>query len=239
MEDFFDFEKLKATVFLLTEGDKKNMAMISDEHLMVLRNGRKHLFQFMKIMEVSAEIKKFLLPLLLGGIFTPFALLSYFTNMFHPMVHLIATLLGLLLFYIGWNGRAVLIIRLNGNVEELVFLPGISNNLMAFIDFLNGLIKSKDLTALSGMIFFDMDKRGLFTMNSNSENAYPIFGYTYQQILKLKKAKGSLIVIDPEKAGREVRFIFDPETNEMRPAIDGPLDRKAEVNTSGIDFPKS
>lgn len=229
MEDFFDVEKVKAMVFLLSEGDRKNMAMISDEHLMVVRKGRKHLYPLFKISAVQAEVKKSLLPIFIGGIFTPFALLSYFSNMFHPMVHLVATLLGMLLFYIGWIGRPVLIIRLKGKLEELFFLPRISNNLMAFIDYLSGLIQSKEISALSGMIFFDRDRRGLFSMEGNKETTYPIFGYTYTQQLIWQKTWGSLIAIDPVKAGREVRLLFDPETREMRPAVDGPIDRKAEV----------
>lgn len=229
MEDFFDVEKVKATVFLLSEGDRKNMAMISDEHLMIVRKGKKHLYPLSKISTVQAEVKKSLLPIFIGGIFTPFALLSYFSNMFHPMVHLVATLLGMLLFYIGWIGRPALIVRLKGNLEALFFLPKISNNLLAFIDHLSGVLQSEAFAGLSGMIFFDMDKKGLFAIESNKENQYPIFGYTYTQQLKWQKARRSLIVIDPVKAGREVKLLFDPETREMRPAVDGPIDRKAEV----------
>jgi hypothetical protein len=238
LEDFFDFEKVKATVFLLSEGDQKNIAMVSDEHLMLVRKGKKNLYPLSKILSVNAEVKKSLLPLFVGGIFTPFALLSYFSNIFHPMVHLVATLLGLLLFYIGWLGRSALIIRLSGNIEELVFLPGISNNLRAFIDYLAGLIKAQKLNALSGMVFFDRDKKGLFSMESNAENTYPIFGFTYMQIQKWQKTRGSLIAVDPVKAGREVKILFDPQTNEMRPAIDGPIDSKAEVKFSDAAFSK-
>jgi hypothetical protein len=229
MEDFFDVEKVKAMVFLLSEGDRKNMAMISDEHLMVVRKGKKHLFPLLKISAVQAEVKKSLLPLFIGGIFTPFALLSYFSNMFHPMVHLVATLLGMLLFYIGWIGRPVLIIRQRGNLEELFFLPRVSSNLRAFLDYLTDIIKTNDSTALSGMIFFDKDLKGLFTSEGNEDDTYPIFGYTYKQFYKWKKDRACIIVIDPVKAGREVKLLFDPETREMRPAVDGPIDRKAEV----------
>lgn len=228
MEDFFDFEKLKAKVYLLSEGDQKNRAMVSSEHLLVVRKGVKHLYALKRITKIETGIKKSLLPLFLGGIFTPFALLSYFTNMFQPLVHLIATLLGMFLFYIGWSGRATLTIKLSNNLEEHILLPVISNNLLAFIDFVQGLINGKNRSSLTGMIFFEEDKTGIFSGEDDSSVTFPIAGYTYQQIIKLQKTGENLIAIDPENARREVKFIFDTAINEMRPTIDGPVDRNAE-----------
>jgi hypothetical protein len=53
----------------------KNMAMITDEALMIVRDGKKALFQLNIITKVDIANKKMLLPLILGrgtGSFFPF-----------------------------------------------------------------------------------------------------------------------------------------------------------------------
>lgn len=235
MEDFFDFEDIKAKVFLLNDGDTKNMAMVTDEHLMLLRNGRKRLYLLNRIKSLHTSVKKSLLPLFVGGIFAPFALLSYFANMFHPMVHLVSTLLGMLLFYIGWTGRHALIVTLATGDEENVYLPAISKNVKAFISYVNGTLK-RDRTDLSGMIFFREGQPGLFNDEEPGDNDFPKFGFTYQQVLKRKEIHKKMIAVDPLKAGVEIKLEFDPKTNEMRPMIALGLDRKSVLKIYPGDF---
>lgn len=233
MEDFFDLDDIRAKAFLQKEGDSKNILLITGEHLMIVRKGRKSLFPLLQIKSLRTTTKKSLFPLFIGGIFTPFALLSYFTNMFHPMVHLIATLLGLLLFYIGWSGRHALILTLTKRDEEFIFLPAMSRNLEAFIAYANGLLSGG---ILSAMIFFETGQSGLFADEKSDKDDFPRFGFTYQQVLKRMDIHSKVIAIDPLKAGTEVKFEYDRTCGEMRPVVARPLDRNSSVEVSPSDF---
>jgi hypothetical protein len=41
VEDFFDLDKLKAKVYLMKDGDTSNMAMVTDEKLMLRQKRQK------------------------------------------------------------------------------------------------------------------------------------------------------------------------------------------------------
>jgi hypothetical protein len=158
VEDFFDLDKLKAKVYLMKDGDTSNMAMVTDEKLMFVRNGKKMRFSLPEVKGLSSGNKKQLFPLIVGGIVAPFAFLSYFTNMFHPFFHLIFTLIGLLLFYIGVAGRAVLVVLMSKGEEELIYLPSVSSNLLAFIDYINGQLVNTGDAGLNKFIFIEIEK---------------------------------------------------------------------------------
>lgn len=235
MEDFFDLNKLKAKVYLLKDGDTSNMAMVTDENLMFVRNGKKMRFSLYKVKGLSSGNKKQLFPLIMGGIVAPFAFLSYFTNMFHPFFHLVFTLIGLLLFYIGVSGRAALVVLMSKGDEEFVYLPSISNNLLAFIDYINGLLINIGDAGLNKFIFIEIDKSSyswLYGQNEEPKGKFPCWGYTYHQITKTSGLRSKVIAINPELAGREIRFVFDEKLNEMRPQIDGPVNKESLVQLS-------
>lgn len=235
MEDFFDLNKLKAKVYLLKDGDTSNTAMVTDEQLMLVRNGKKMLFSLAKVKRLSSGNKKQLFPLIMGGIVAPFAFLSYFTNMFHPFFHLVFTLLGLLLFYIGATGRAALIVTMSKGEEDFVYLPSISNNLLAFIDYINGQLINTGDSHLNKFIFIEIDKSSyswLYGKNEQKKDKFPCLGYTYRQLIKTPELRSKTLAINPELAGREIRFVFDVKLNEMRPQIDGPVNEDSLVQIS-------
>lgn len=233
MEDFFDYDKLKASVYLLKEGDQKNMALVSDEHIFVRRDGHKKIYELRQISQIRHGIKKSLLPLFIGGIFTPFAILSYFANMFHPIFHLIGTLLGMLLFYIGWAGKNVLILQDKKGHEENIFLPTISPNLLAFIDYLSGIIAGNPESAQAGFIYFREAPDRLTGSVAGNSAIFPVTGYTWKQMLSHRLHKSDLTAIDPAKAGQEIKFVYDLEIKEMRPVLEKPVDVGAIVENSG------
>jgi hypothetical protein len=235
VEDFFDLDKLKAKVYLLKDGDTSNMAMVTDEKLMLVRNGKKMLFSLAKVKRLSSGNKKQLFPLIIGGIVAPFAFLSYFTNMFHPFFHLVFTLMGLLLFYIGVAGRAVLVVLMSKGEEELIYLPSVSSNLLAFIDYINGQLVNTGDAGLNKFIFIEIEKSRyswLYEQNEEQKDKFPCWGYTYQQLTKTPGLRSKAIAVNPELAGREIRFVFDAKLNEMRPQIDGPVNADALVQLS-------
>ncbi len=239
MENYFDWEKAKAFVYLLSEGDDDNKLAITDELLLVNHNKQKSLFLLSQIVHLKAENKKMLFPLIVGGIITPFAFLSYFTNMFLPWIHLVSMLAGMFLFYVGWSGKSSLTILLKNRGEENFYLQSISRNLWAFIDFVNNLLSNKSNSVLSTFLFFEIEKENVdtfFGLSSKTENVsfYPVLGYTFGQWEKNNKRLEveNLIIVNPMLAGMEVKFSFDMNTNQMRPQLNSPVSIASKVNIS-------
>ena len=239
MEDFFDQEKAKAIVYLLSEGDNKNKVMISDDQLLVIQKNQKHIFLLANIKVLQTEDKKLLFPLILGGIITPFAFLSYFVNLFNPWLHLFLIMGGLLLLYIGWTGKPSFTIVLKNGDERNYYLPLISNNLLAFIDFANTIQANISGAGLGNLLFFEVENHAannLFDENSVLKNSpfFPIYGFTIRQLQNEGKSiyADNIYSIDPLKSGREIKFEFDLNTNQMRPKLEGPVLRESLVKQS-------
>jgi hypothetical protein len=173
-----------------------------------------------------------LFPLIVGGIITPFAFLSFFVNLLMPWIHLVSVLVGLLLFYIGWAGKhALTIVFLNGD-EKNYYLPSISKNVEAFIEFANDALKG-DHNVYSKLLFFDLDSGFVDPFfgkgNESQDQLFPLFGYTYSQLKLSGKSINELIAVDPSTAGAEIRFSFDQQTNRMRPLIEQPLLPESQI----------
>ena len=240
MEEFFDQEKAKAFVYLLSEGDNKNKAIISDDQVLVIRKNQRQLFSFKSISSLKSEYKKLLFPLILGGIVAPFAFLSYFANFFLPWIHLVGILGGMFLFYTGWLGKSSFTIVFKNGDELNYYLPAISKNLQAFIYFVNTLLVDTRDPGLRDLLFFEIEKENEDILFGNEENIdnqiqFPIVGFTYRQLTDMDKSfyGDKLLAINPTKAGREIKFMYDLRTNQMRPKLEGPVLEEAKVKISG------
>lgn len=234
MEDFFDQNEAKAFVYLLSEGDDKNKLFISDEKLLIIRKNQRKTIVLKNVARLKIENKKQLLPLILGGIITPFAFLSFFINLFMPWIHLISVMVGLLLFYLGWVGKSALILKFKNGDELVYYLPSISKNLIAFIDFANAILQQTQSTIFADLIYFEIaenDTDAFFGKDKvKEERIFPIFGYTQNQLKNLKKSKKNIVGINPLKTGRELRFSYDLKTNQMRPILSGTVLPESKVD---------
>ena len=236
MEEFFDLDQVRALVYLNTIGDNKNKLLISDDQLCVIHKGKKNVLELHSIRKLKTTNKKMLLPLILGGIITPFAFLSYFVNLFHPWIHLISILLGMFLFYAGWHGRSALLIVFRNGEELIHYLPTISRNLIAFVNYANDFIKSPGAGSTISSIFVEIDREQeniLFgEMQEDVSAVFPLMGFTQGQFKRWQKIKGEkqYYSFDPLKSGREIRFDYDLTTGEIRPVIDGPIKRSSIID---------
>ncbi len=226
-------------MYLLAEHDIGNKVMISDDQILVVYKKKRTLFTLKSIKSLKTERIKLLFPLVLGGIITPFAFLSFFVNLFYPWIHLTAIMLGLLLFYTGWSGKYSFTIVFKNGDEIHHYLTSISNNLEAFIDFVNTQrLKVSTINApLLDALFFELDKKHedvFFGQKNVNQTLFPIFGYTYQQLHKLGKSisDSGIICINPVTSGREIKFHFDLNTNMMRPRLEGPVNKDSKINSA-------
>jgi len=125
-----------AKVYLLQDGDEANLCCIDKETLLIIRKGTVHRINLDLVREIDITGKRFLLPLLMGGVFAPFFFLTLIKGMFHPFINLSGFLVGIYLFYLGYTGSHSIVVRGHGVIKE-IFLPSISPNLRAFIAFVN------------------------------------------------------------------------------------------------------
>ena len=238
MEDFFDRNNAKAFVYLLSESDNKNKIYVSEDKLLVIRKSVAKVYSLSDLSRLKTETKKMLFPLIVGGILTPFAFVSFFVNLFMPWIHLISILGGILLFYLGWAGKSVLTIIYKDGDELIYYLPSVSKNLQAFIDFINLSLLEDPVTSLGKLIYFELDLQyvnSLFGKSAGDENQiFPLYGYTYNQIVQSGKSINKLIAIDPSKAGIEIKFLYDPKSDLMRPTVEKPVlpESKIVIDTS-------
>ncbi|MDZ7607587.1 MAG: hypothetical protein U5K79_18810 [Cyclobacteriaceae bacterium] len=230
-DDFFDFNSARARVFLLREGDQKSMALLSDSGLLVIYKGKRHLFQTESIKQCRAEDKRLLFPLIVGGIMAPFAFLSFLIHPMQPWVHLVSIIAGMVLFYIGWTGKPAMVILLKNKEEVIFYLPSISMNLQAFMDFANMMISPGNKQLFSSLIYIELPvgSESLFNTEQPVSTLFPLFGYTYQQLSARMESMTNLIAIDPMQSGREIKFEYDSATQLFRPQIDGPLRPESRV----------
>jgi hypothetical protein len=234
LEDFYDNDKTIAFVYLSSKNDDNNKIMISDEHLQIVYRKKKYIYPIQSLKILKTEKVKFLFPLVLGGIMTPFAFLAYFINPYYPWVHLLAILLGMFLFYLGLYGKDSFTVVKRGGEEIRHFLPYVSKNLEAFIDFANPILREKK--ALQNGLYFKVDKieeKLLFGERKADQSIFPLFGYTYIQFRKNSQSflEENYCCINPAKTQREISFKFDPKSKMMRPVLEGPVPRDAQIKS--------
>jgi hypothetical protein len=130
----------------------------------------------------------------------------------------------MLLLYIGWTGKSAVTVIFKNEETSHFYLPSVSKNLQAFIDFSNDLLNTNKYYDDRSLLFFKIDQKTI----------YPLFGYTFGQFNseKDKLRIEDFTVIDPQKAGVEIKFEYDHFAGQMRPKLTGPPSKAAIVEYS-------
>lgn len=218
------------TVSLLKANDLANEILVSDQQLMVVRKGIKKIYALSDIRRLSTGHKTLLFPLILGGIITPFAFLSYFTYFDFPWIHLIAFFTGFWLLFTGISGKASVSIHIKNSDTVDILLPSISLPLKGFIDFFNDYLATISHGSHGFLVYFDATKDALTqgtTLESSHEKmpVFPLTGYTRNQLLQAfgKHAIHKFTSVDPFLCQGKLKFIPDAERVDIRPILEGPI----------------
>ncbi|MTI22168.1 hypothetical protein E1176_14145 [Fulvivirga sp. RKSG066] len=124
-------EPIIATSYIARLGDEKNRCFLSKKSLFIKYKGRLEQFDLSDIQELNFKHKLLLLPLILGGILAPFALLALLKDLGNPWLLLSGMVLGILLIYYGYDGTPTLSIATK--VKEFdFFIKKPTPNLLAF-----------------------------------------------------------------------------------------------------------
>lgn len=125
-----------AKVYLLKEGDERNVCYVNNKQLLIIRKNVSTRIDLELIKGITFSNKKFLFPLITGGVLMPFFFIALFNNIFHHYISLIGFLIGVYLFYFGYVGSSSMVVLGHQPIKEF-FLPSISPNLKAFAKFVN------------------------------------------------------------------------------------------------------
>lgn len=245
MSTLADLEAPLAICYLHRADDERNRCWLTERHLVVQFQGKKHAFERAFLKTVAIEQRRAWLPLIVGGIAAPLSLLALLLNLYNPWALIYVFLPALLLLYLGWLPYAVLAVH--DAVKPHDFrLPAVSANLHAFVRFVNRMILQGDsyiYHVARAKEWAGVEATGHYAPTSLANEGF-IHASQADQLERLKRSglftadtNWTVLTIDPLKVQAEVRY--EPGTDppgvtsppdELFPHIYGPLNTEAVVN---------
>lgn len=243
------WEKTIALCYLQQADDERNKCLLTSEHFVVIYRGKVARFEHEQIKEVAFNQRRWLLPLIAGGITASFSLLAIFLGLYSLWPLFILFLIAALVFYWGWVYHPVLTVH--DQVKEHDFpLSFISQNLRAFIQFTNEYLryghemlyhvaKAEDWAMAQEMKRYEptsLQQEGFIHTSSQGQ-----LNRMKQSGVFSQDQSWVLLVIDPIKVHSEIRYEPGHDlpgsksmTHELFPHIYGPLNLDAVMRTEGL-----
>ncbi|MGF1636625.1 MAG: hypothetical protein ACFCUU_06085 [Cyclobacteriaceae bacterium] len=217
-----DFEDIKAKVYLLQADDERNHSIFTSARLIIVRKGKKNVYTNDLLKKIEISQRRLLFPIIFGGIVVPFSFALLFSGLAGPYLILALLIAGIYLFYYGWIGSPVLHI-IESQRSETIFLPSISQNVNAYVDYVN--FQLQHLGQDFYLFFHENDKKeGKF------------FGYTPDQFRQYVELPGlpktGYLHINPERLHQPVQFEYDATIKTMRPVILSMPNKEAIIDTT-------
>lgn len=243
------WEETLAFCYLQQAGDEKNKSLFTSEHFIVIYRGKVSRFALEEVKEITFNQRRWLLPLIVGGITGSFTLLAIFLNLYNPMPLFILFMVSFFAFYYGWQQHPVLTVT--DKVKEHDFpLKYISSNLKAFIHFVNHHLQHKHemIYHIAKAKDWDLAQEGKVYKPASLKTARFIHAATKHQLTKLVRSgtftsehQWILLTLDPLKVQAEIRYEpgddtpgFKSQPNELFPHIYGPLNLDAIVKAEQL-----
>lgn len=225
-------EKNIAICYFLKEEDRTNACELTDQRLVVRRQGKVTEFLLGRIRTLRIIHRKLLVPIIFSGVFTPLIAVGFFEGFFHPVLAAIFIITGIFTFYLGWLGRQVFTVEHDqGHMDFPLENPG--QNLHAFIDFTNEYLEQVPAESRSFYAF-----RG---PGSGMEHEHPVHFvppvnlFSYQQMKEYLlenpgETAGMIWGIDPLKTRGQIRYEIQEGEGRLRPVMKDKIEREAVVS---------
>ncbi len=231
-----------ASVFLRRSGDEKNKMLLSDQDLVVIYKGKKYVFERSLFRGLEVGFKKFLFPLIAGGILLPLSFLALATNDFNPFFLILFLLAGFYLLYAGWSGSPVLTVLYDPKPYDFPLFH-ISDNLRSFIEFTNARLFGREgAEERRRYIFLEVDE-GIWNKFKMSEYGFSgksqvLTAKTWDQWHsgdRVRKAKVITLMIDLFRVKTSVFYEYDKKSHALMPRVEWPVNTEAvsEYNDAG------
>ncbi len=217
----------KAIVYLNRAGNQKNKALLLENHLMLVYRGKSHVFRLEDIVNLYFTRQKILLPIILGGITASFSVVAMFVYYSSPILIISIFIAGVLIMYLGYNGEDVLVVDLKVK-QEYFPLRSISDNLKAFVHFLNNYIKAGGNPRFWYIYLPVKDYSG----GDISFPNYPVQAYTFEQMKKQssdfeQKFDKSFVALNPFLLKSQIAFENRDNSKYLFPMIYGYINEEA------------
>lgn len=246
-----------AICYLHQINDERNKCLLTGKHLVVIRQGKTYRFLLTDILNITFDHRRLMLPLVAGGIATPFSLLAMFTQVTDPWLMLPLFFMGLFAVYWGWLGYPALIVQ-DSTREHDFPLKYISQNLRAFTAFANNFIRKQKNRGESLFIYHIADL-SIWEQARQSQQEYApaslekegfIHASDAQQLAFVRNSglftadkTWVVLTIDPLKVNVEIRYEPGarlpgmreaPSQHSLFPHIYGPLNLDAVVSAAPL-----
>lgn len=222
-----------ASVYLKRSGDEMNKMMLTDSGLVLVYKGKEYAFERESYKGLEVGFRKYLFPLIVGGILLPLSFLAMASNDFNPFYLVLFLLTGFYLLYAGWSGSPVLSV-LHEPKDYDFPLFHISDNLKAFIAFANAyMLTAEKPEEQRRYIFIEVDPELWDHYNDTdyvfSGSRHKLEAMTWNQWQKYDKKKngGNIIKVDLFKIKSKVSYEYDKASHELRPIVEWPVTRAA------------
>ncbi len=238
-------EETLAFCYLQQAKDEKNKGVLTNRHLIIIHRGKTTRFEREQIKDITFRQRRWLLPLVAGGIVAPFSLLAIFLNLYSLWPLFLLFVLSSLAFYTGWLHHPTLTVQ--DTVKEHDFsLNYISSHLKAFVHFTR-----EQLAHKSEMIYHIARAADWQAPQKNYQPASWqqdgfIHAATRHQLHQMKQNSRFaaaqdwwVLTIDPLKVRAEIRYEEAADGSatpgELFPHIYGPLNREAVVEATPLE----
>jgi len=217
----------KAIVYLNRAGNHRNKALLFENHLMLIYRGKSQVFRLEDIGNLYFTRQKILIPIILGGITASFSIVAMFVYYSSPILIISIFVAGVLIMYLGYNGEDVLVIDLKVK-QEYFPLRSISDNLKAFVHFLNKYIKAGGNPEYW---YIYLPIKSYFGGDISFPD-YPVQAYTFEQMQKQRlnfeqKFDKSFVALNPFLLKSEVRYESRENSKHLFPMIYGYINQEA------------
>ncbi len=222
-------DSIIAFCYLENEGDEQNKCLLSETALHIKQKGITSSLLLGWIQQVSFKRKKYLLPIVLGGIIAPLAGLGLFQYYLNPWLMMGIMLIAILAIYYGYEGGVALCIETPVKEYDF-FVATVSPNLKAFAAFVQQKIKGIDIK-----YYIKLGMEDIAELQQNGHLKLPEAGLrVYLQNEINSSELQNYFEMNFEKMATEMRYIKS-DYGQLTPFIFGELPVSQVIISSHSD----
>lgn len=213
--------KLIARYYFSDETDEKNVCTLSNSYLHIRLRNKLDSFHLDSIQSIVINQKILLMPIILGGIIAPLALLVLFDGRFNVWLMMTLAIAGFLLIYYGFVGMKALSITTHVKEYNFFLRDSPVKELKAFVHFTLKFIYTREINYFAVLDKSEWQKSlqaGFIQKDPLRLLEKPIMTNENQVLLVLNPfSKNIEITYKPSK---ENKVMFLPETRSQIPVVD-------------------
>lgn len=209
---FSQEEELIAKCYLDKEGDNKNISYLTSTSLHVILNNKTYSFFNYWIKNIGFKQKKFLIPIVLGGIAGPLAALGLFQYYLNHWVMLSIMMAAVFSIYYGIEGGLALCIE-TPIKEYDMFIKKATPQLKAFIAFVGSSLSGNEIG-----FYFKISNHDWEEANNLGYYTPPSSGIVLSNSKPLKEEESVILEILPKKLTFEIKYELE-QNDKLVPVV--------------------